>query len=115
MNDRVDAYFERLRGKRAVVLGIGVSNRPLIRMLLEYGAEVTACDKTPREKLDEEVLALERLGARLHVGEDYLEGLEADVVFRTHDDVLRLIEHIQNEVYRVSGIELEPEVKIIRE
>mgnify|MGYP002603832939 CR=1 FL=1 len=39
MNDRVDAYFERLRGKRAVVLGIGVSNRPLIRMLLEYGAE----------------------------------------------------------------------------
>lgn len=83
MNDRVDAYFERLRGKRAVVLGIGASNRPLIRMLLEYGAEVTACDKTPREKLDEEVLALERLGARLHVGEDYLEGLEADVVFRT--------------------------------
>ena len=83
MNDRLDAYFERLRGKRAVVLGIGVSNRPLIRMLLEYGAEVTACDKTPREKLDEEVLALERLGARLHVGDDYLEGLEADVVFRT--------------------------------
>ncbi len=83
MNDRVDDYFERLRGKRAVVLGIGVSNRPLIRMLLEYGAEVTACDKTPREKLDEEVLALERLGARLHVGDDYLEGLEADVVFRT--------------------------------
>ena len=31
------------------------------------------------------------------------------------DDVLRLIEHIRNEVYRVSGIELEPEVKIIRE
>ena len=32
----------------------------------------------------------------------------------TFDDVLRLIEHIQNEVFRVSGIELEPEVKIIR-
>ena len=31
------------------------------------------------------------------------------------DDVLRLIEHIRNDVYRVSGIELEPEVKIIRE
>lgn len=31
------------------------------------------------------------------------------------DDVLQLIEHIQNEVYRVSGIELKPEVKIIRE
>lgn len=31
------------------------------------------------------------------------------------DDVLRLIDHIRNEVLRTSGIELEPEVKIIRE
>ncbi len=30
------------------------------------------------------------------------------------DDVLRLMEHIQNEVFRTSGITLEPEVKIIR-
>ena len=33
----------------------------------------------------------------------------------TFDDVLRLIEHIQEEVFRQSGIALEPEVKIIRE
>ena len=32
----------------------------------------------------------------------------------TFDDVLRLIGHIQNEVFRSSGIMLEPEVKIIR-
>ena len=31
------------------------------------------------------------------------------------DDVLRLIAHIQGEVFRTSGIELEPEVKIVRE
>lgn len=49
MNDRVDEYFARLRGKHALVLGIGVSNRPLIRMLLGYGIAVTACDRTPRE------------------------------------------------------------------
>ena len=33
----------------------------------------------------------------------------------TFDDVLRLIEHIRNEVYKMSGITLETEVKIIRE
>ena len=34
----------------------------------------------------------------------------------TYDaDVLRLIEHIRNEVYKMSGITLETEVKIIRE
>ena len=83
MNQLVDRYFARLRGKRVAVLGIGVSNRPLIRMLLACGANVTACDKTPREKLDDEVLTLEAQGAKLCVGEDYLDHLGADVIFRT--------------------------------
>ena len=30
------------------------------------------------------------------------------------DDVLRLMDHIRSEVLRTSGVELEPEVKIIR-
>ena len=81
MNEKVSAYFDGLRGKRIAVLGIGVSNRPLIRMLLDRGLTVLACDKTPREKLDDEVLELERLGATLHVGDGYLDGVQADIVF----------------------------------
>ena len=30
-----EAYFESLKGKKIVVLGLGVSNRPLVRLLLE--------------------------------------------------------------------------------
>ena len=78
-----ERYFEALRGKNIAVLGLGVSNRPLVRLLLEFGCNVTGCDRTPREKLDDEVLELERSGCTLKVGEDYLEGVEADVVFRT--------------------------------
>ena len=78
-----ERYFEALRGRSIAVLGLGVSNRPLVRLLLEYGCQVTGCDKTPREKLDPEVLELENMGCRLSLGEGYLEGLEADVVFRT--------------------------------
>ena len=33
----------------------------------------------------------------------------------TFRDVLELMEHIQNTVYRVSGVQLEPEVRIVRE
>lgn len=83
MNESVDRYFETLKDQKVAVLGIGVSNRPLIRMLLSYGIRPLACDKTPREKLDAEVLELEAQGAVLHVGEGYLDGVEADVVFRT--------------------------------
>ena len=83
MNHLVDQYFDSLSDKKVAVLGIGVSNRPLIRMLLARGIHVLACDKTPREKLDAEVLELEQAGAVLHVGEGYLDDVRADVVFRT--------------------------------
>ncbi len=76
-------YFNSLRGKNIAVLGLGVSNRPLVRLLLEFGCSVTGCDKIPREKLDDEVLELERQGCRLRLGEGYLTDLDADLVFRT--------------------------------
>ena len=78
-----DAYFTSLKGKKIAVLGLGVSNRPLVRLLLEFGCDVVGCDRTPREKLDAEVLELEKQGCKLHVGDDYLEGVEADILFRT--------------------------------
>ena len=80
---RLDQYFKQYQDKRVLVLGVGVSNRPLVRLLLRYGLEVTCCDKTPREKLDPEVLELEALGAKLNLGEGYLDGVTGDVVFRT--------------------------------
>ena len=78
-----ETYFNSLRGKRIAVLGLGVSNRPLVRLLLEFGCDVLGCDRTPREKLDAEVLQLEELGCRLSVGDNYLDGVEADILFRT--------------------------------
>ena len=83
MSDRFTQYFHSLKDKRIAVLGLGVSNRPLVRLLLDFGCQVTGCDKTPREKLDGEVLELEKAGCALRVGENYLDGVEADVVFRT--------------------------------
>lgn len=83
MKDRLVTYLEQYRKKRVLVLGIGVSNRPLIRKLLSCGLDVTACDQAERPALDEEVLELERAGAKLSVGKDYLNDLAGDVIFRT--------------------------------
>ena len=77
-------YLESLKGQKVTVLGIGVSNTPLIQMLLRAGAKVTACDKRGREDFDGRIEALESLGAVVHLGEDYLDYLEGqDVIFRT--------------------------------
>ena len=83
MLSALDQYFAAIADKTIAVLGLGVSNRPLVRMLLEAGCDVTGCDRTEREKLDEEVLELERQGCCLRLGEGYLDGLTADLVFRT--------------------------------
>ena len=83
MVSALDQYFAAIADKKIAVLGLGVSNRPLVRMLLGAGCDVTGCDRTDREKLDEEVLELERMGCKLRLGEGYLEDLMADLVFRT--------------------------------
>ena len=76
-------YFQSLQGMKIAVLGLGVSNQPLVRLLLQYGCTVVGCDRTPREKLDAQVLELEQLGCQLHLGENYLDNISADLVFRT--------------------------------
>ena len=78
-----EAYFTSLKGKKIAVLGLGVSNQPLVRLLLSYGCTVTGCDRTSREKVDAAVLELEALGCKLSLGDTYLENIEADIVFRT--------------------------------
>ena len=83
MQKILDQYFNSLRDKKIAVLGLGVSNRPLVKLLLSHGCHVLGCDKTPREKLDAEVLELEAQGCILHLGEHYLDDIQADVVFRT--------------------------------
>ena len=76
-------YIESLRHKTVAVIGIGVSNTPLLELLLAEGIRVTACDKRSREQMGEQAEHLERLGCELHLGADYLKDLDADVIFRT--------------------------------
>ena len=72
-----------LKDKRIAVLGIGVSNTPLIRLLREHGVAVTACDKKERTALGKTAEELEAMGADLKLGSDYLKDIDADVIFRT--------------------------------
>ena len=76
-------YIESLRHKTVAIIGIGVSNTPLMEMLLAEGIRVTACDKRSREQMGEQAEHLEQLGCELHLGADYLKDLDADVIFRT--------------------------------
>lgn len=76
-------YLDSLKDRTVAVIGIGVSNTPLLHLLLQHGIAVTACDKRERSDLGELADELERGGAKLQLGADYLKGLDQDVIFRT--------------------------------
>lgn len=70
--------------KKVGVVGIGVSNIPLINFLLELGAKVTAFDKKDKEELGTVAADFEKKGVKLELGEKYLENLTGfDVIFKT--------------------------------
>ncbi|AWK50393.1 UDP-N-acetylmuramoyl-L-alanine--D-glutamate ligase [Clostridium beijerinckii] len=77
--------FKRfILGKKVAVVGIGVSNIPLINFLLELGATVTAFDKKTKEELGEVATDFNNKGVKLELGEGYLNNLNGfDVVFKT--------------------------------
>ena len=80
---KFEEYFDSLKGKSVAVIGIGVSNRPLIELLLSRGIAVTACDRKDRSALGELADQLEAQGCNLQLGEGYLEDLDQDIIFRT--------------------------------
>ena len=77
-------YVDSLRSKRVAVLGIGVSNTPLIDLLLDNGLPITVCDMREEAALADEAENLATRGAELRLGAGYLDALSGfDVIFRT--------------------------------
>lgn len=76
-----EEYGKYIRGKKAAVLGVGVSNLPLIEFLTKCGANVTARDK---KQVSEDIRRrVEESGAALICGEGYLDNIDADIIFKT--------------------------------
>ena len=86
-NPKLAEYKAFLKGKTASVIGVGISNIPLIDFLLENGVTVTARDKKDREKLIAnprlDMQRLEKAGARFITGENYLSDIKEQIVFKS--------------------------------
>ena len=65
------------------MLGIGISNIPLIDFLLARGANVSARDMKEREALGDVAKSLEEKGVKLILGKGYLDDITEDVIFRS--------------------------------
>ena len=77
-------FFEDLKGKKVAFIGIGVSHRQLIEMLLKKGIDICICDRKSQEELGEDYINLREMGAEFSLGDEYLNSIwGADIIFRT--------------------------------
>ena len=83
MISKFDEFLKNVRNTRVDVVGIGISNTPVIKLLAAAGAYVTAYDKNTREGLGSVADELEALGVTLVLGEHYLDKLSGDIIIKT--------------------------------
>lgn len=74
--------LDRIAAGETTVLGLGISNLPLIDFLLARGARITVRDRKPRAEIAQ-ADALEARGVRFITGEGYLDGAWGNVIFRS--------------------------------
>ncbi len=106
---KLEDFVRSIKDKKIAVIGIGVSNTPLIELLLDGGCDVTACDRSERARLGGLAARLEKRGAKLRLGEDYLKALRADLIFRTpglRPDLPELTEAVKNGAVLTSEMEV---------
>ncbi|MDW8801695.1 UDP-N-acetylmuramoyl-L-alanine--D-glutamate ligase [Clostridium sp. A1-XYC3] len=73
-----------IKDKKTAVVGIGISNTPLINFLVDLGAKVTAFDKKTEEQIGEVAKEFKNRGVELILGDNYLDELKGfDVIFKT--------------------------------
>ncbi|MEG2088155.1 MAG: UDP-N-acetylmuramoyl-L-alanine--D-glutamate ligase [Angelakisella sp.] len=84
METKAKVFFERLKGKKIAVIGVGVSHTDLIRMLHKKGLDVIVYDKRTAEQLGELYDEFHALGIPMELGPKYLFKLGGeDIIFRT--------------------------------
>ena len=75
-NLKLDAFERNIRGKRVAIIGLGVSNIPLIDYLFNLQANVTVFDERDKEKLEEDIVSkIENYGFELVTGKNALHFL----------------------------------------
>lgn len=81
--EHFDRFIRDIKGKTVGVVGIGISNTPIISMLAELGVQVLAFDKRPEDQLGDPGLALKKLGVQMFCGPDYMDHLAGDLIIKT--------------------------------
>lgn len=114
VNTKLEDFNKWLKNKKVAIIGLGVSNGPLIDYMQKMHAKVTVFDKRTEDKIDENILKrIKEYKIEKQFGENYLSNLkDFDIIFKSPSCRPDLPE-IQEEVKR--GAKLTSEVELVLE
>lgn len=110
-NEKLEKFKNEIKGKYVAVMGMGVSNTPLVRYLMDLDANITVFDKKSEDELDKSLIEeYETQGVKFSLGENYLDNLQGyDVIFRTpgiRPDIPALQKEVERGAILTSEIEM---------
>ena len=84
-NQKLENFEKNLKNQKVAVIGLGVSNIPLIDYLNEKQAKVTVFDDREEEKIDTNIInKVNEYGFESYFGKNNLENLQGfDLIFRS--------------------------------
>ena len=110
INEKLNEFNKNIKGKKVAVIGLGVSNKPLIQYLYNLGANVTVFDNRIKEKIDEDIWnKVIELKLNYSIGDNYLNKLKGfDYIFRSpscRPDLPEIVEEVNRGAILTSEIE----------
>lgn len=98
-NEKLNEFNNNIKGKKIAIIGLGVSNIPLIEYFYKYEAKVTVFDNT--KELEKNLIEkLEKYNIKYFLGKDSLKNLIGfDYIFRS-PSCMPTIKEIEEEVKR---------------
>ena len=80
---KLEEFNENIKGKRVAIIGLGVSNLPLIKYFNDLDCEVVAFDNRDLEKIEKDTInKLEEYNCKYYTGQNALDDLKGfDYIF----------------------------------
>ena len=114
VNTKLEKFNNWIKNKKVAIIGLGVSNAPLIDYMQKLKANLTVFDNRAEEKIDKNILQkIEKYNIKKQFGENYLSNLkDFDIIFKSPSCRPDLPE-IEAEVKR--GAKLTSEIELVLE
>ena len=111
VNTKLENFNNSIKNKKVAIIGLGVSNEPLIDYLYNLKASITVFDKREEDKIYKNILKkIEKYNISKQFGENYLSNLkDFDIIFKSpscRPDIPEIKQEVKKGAKLTSEIEL---------